>query len=302
MARIRSIKPEFWTSEQVVECSREARLLFIGLWNFADDRGIHPSSERVIKMRVFPADDDITSSNVRRMVDELLSRHLLIEYEVEGQRFLKVTGWERHQRIDKPSYKYPVPTPDSPILPTPSPTVRRALVEDLPPERREGEEGKEGEETVADQSTTRRRKLAQPTQLSPAWTLPDDWRADAASRRTAAKLPPANLDLEAVRFRDYWTRKGTARADWRATWLNWILRSDPAKPTNGNGHAGNGHLPLSPPPPRTPEEAAERGRKARLKAALRDVQLDLDIGKITDDEAKQRRIDAYRAAGEEFPR
>jgi hypothetical protein len=39
MARIRTIKPEFWTDEKVVECSFEARLMFIGMFNFADDKG-----------------------------------------------------------------------------------------------------------------------------------------------------------------------------------------------------------------------------------------------------------------------
>jgi len=43
MARIRTIKPEFWVSEQVGECSPNARLLFIGMWNFCDDRGVHPA-------------------------------------------------------------------------------------------------------------------------------------------------------------------------------------------------------------------------------------------------------------------
>ena len=46
MARIRTIKPEFWTSEQVVDCSPTARLLFIGLWNFCDDGGVHPDLKR----------------------------------------------------------------------------------------------------------------------------------------------------------------------------------------------------------------------------------------------------------------
>ena len=44
MARIRSIKPQFWTSEQIADCSSNARLLFIGLWNFCDDCGVHPAS------------------------------------------------------------------------------------------------------------------------------------------------------------------------------------------------------------------------------------------------------------------
>ena len=32
MPRIRTIKPEFWTDEKIIELSLPARLLFIGLW------------------------------------------------------------------------------------------------------------------------------------------------------------------------------------------------------------------------------------------------------------------------------
>ena len=44
MARIRTIKPEFWTDEKVVTLPFEARLLFIGMWNFCDDEGYRGSS------------------------------------------------------------------------------------------------------------------------------------------------------------------------------------------------------------------------------------------------------------------
>ncbi len=57
MSRIRTVKPEFWTSEQVISCSPLSRLLFIGLWNFCDDNGVHPASYVRIKTEVFPADN-----------------------------------------------------------------------------------------------------------------------------------------------------------------------------------------------------------------------------------------------------
>lgn len=57
MARIRTIKPEFWTSEQVMNCSRDARLLFIGLWNFCDDYGRHPANSKQLKALIFPDDN-----------------------------------------------------------------------------------------------------------------------------------------------------------------------------------------------------------------------------------------------------
>ena len=36
MARNRMIKPEFWSSETLMSISRDARLTFIGIWNFCD--------------------------------------------------------------------------------------------------------------------------------------------------------------------------------------------------------------------------------------------------------------------------
>jgi len=107
VARIRTIKPEFWTSEQIVECSRDARLLFIGLWNFCDDAGRHPASLKRIKMEIFPG-DEITSSNIRRMIDELINNELLLEYQNDGMSYWQVTGW-KHQKIDRPTIKYPDP-------------------------------------------------------------------------------------------------------------------------------------------------------------------------------------------------
>lgn len=111
MARIRSIKPEFWSSEQVMECSPLARLLFIGLWNFADDAGRHPLSPRQIKALVFPG-DDMACENIRELIDELSSNGLLNIYAVDGKEYFEITGW-RHQKIDRPqSPKYPAPIAD----------------------------------------------------------------------------------------------------------------------------------------------------------------------------------------------
>lgn len=131
MARIRSIKPEFFTSEQVAECSTNARLLFVGMWCFCDDQGIHPDSPARLKMEVFPS-DDLTKSDVEKYVEELVAVGLIQRYEVEGQKYLIVTGWSRHQKIDKPSKKYPLPLAeqspnDTGSLPEDSANVRRVL-------------------------------------------------------------------------------------------------------------------------------------------------------------------------------
>lgn len=111
MARIRTIKPEFWTGEQVMECSPNARLLFIGLWNFCDDAGRHPMTPRQIKALVFPS-DDFSVDFVQGMLDELSSNGLIMPYSVGGKEYFEVTGW-RHQKIDRPQApKYPSPLAD----------------------------------------------------------------------------------------------------------------------------------------------------------------------------------------------
>lgn len=123
MARIRTIKPEFWTSAQVVECSLKARLLFIGLWNFCDDSGRIEDSPRQIKMKIFPG-DDFTADDIHEMLNELSVNGLILRYQVEQKRFIQVTGWH-HQKINRPNpSKFPEP-PD---------TTHGALSEPHPPE------------------------------------------------------------------------------------------------------------------------------------------------------------------------
>ncbi len=111
MSRIRTIKPDFWTSEQVISCSPLARLIFIGLWNFCDDNGVHPASYVRLKAEVFPV-DNLSNDEVKKLVSELICNDLLREYSVEEKSYWIVTGWKKHQRIDKPTYRHPLPLSD----------------------------------------------------------------------------------------------------------------------------------------------------------------------------------------------
>src|SRR6266540_1203181 len=104
MSRIRTTKPEYWSSEQIMNLTVPARLLFIGMWNFCDDAGNHPSGIKTLKAEVLPGDEiDVTP-----LVQEMIDQGLLVEYEVEGKRYWHITGWH-HQKIDKPNYKHPLP-------------------------------------------------------------------------------------------------------------------------------------------------------------------------------------------------
>jgi hypothetical protein len=124
MARIRTIKPEFWTDEKIVELSPFSRLLFIGLWNFADDEGRMVFSLGRIKMQIFPGD----SLDISELFGEI--RGKLVEiYTIDNIEYLQITGFSRHQKIDKRmSSKYPAPPipSDSPrFTPTYTDSPRR---------------------------------------------------------------------------------------------------------------------------------------------------------------------------------
>jgi hypothetical protein len=99
VARIRTIKPEFWTDEELTECSRDARLLFIGTWNFADDNGNLDRSAKQLKARVFPIDN----IDCEPLIQELMTHRKLIEYSVSGKKYLHIRGFAKHQVINRPS-------------------------------------------------------------------------------------------------------------------------------------------------------------------------------------------------------
>jgi hypothetical protein len=99
MPRIRSIKPDFWTDEKIVELPMPERLFFIGTWNFADDFGNLPRSPQKLKMQIFPAD----VIDVEPLVRSLITHGLLTEYSVKGSLYLHINGFRKHQRINRPS-------------------------------------------------------------------------------------------------------------------------------------------------------------------------------------------------------
>ncbi len=115
MARIRTIKPDFWVDEKVVEVSAFARLLFIGLWNFADDVGRMEYRPNKIKMQIFPAD----SLDISELIGELRGESLVNVYVVEGKEYLGINGFSKHQKIDKRlNSKHPPPAGSPQFTPT----------------------------------------------------------------------------------------------------------------------------------------------------------------------------------------
>lgn len=223
MARIRTIKPDFFTSEDVVRLTPMARLLYIATWMEADREGRMVWRPGTLKLRYLPGDD----CEVLALTQELINGGLIVLYEAGGQQLAHIPTFTRHQIINNRETPSVLPTPpDACTTRAPRVTDAPQTLDDAPEvvERATGTplvgkegKGKEGKEHA---SATRAGAAAQGTRLPSDWVLPEDWRAYCVEKRS-------DLDPDAVaeNFRDYWhgkAGKDGRMADWRATWQRWV--------------------------------------------------------------------------------
>ncbi|HZN76074.1 MAG TPA: hypothetical protein VFC00_30960 [Micromonosporaceae bacterium] len=98
MARSRTLKPEFWTDEVIVELSFAARLFYQGCWNFSIcDQGHIDDSPKSLKMKIFPADDVDPAA----LIDELIKWGRLRRKETpDGRTYLHVGTLVKHTRME----------------------------------------------------------------------------------------------------------------------------------------------------------------------------------------------------------
>lgn len=111
MPRIRSIKPEFWSSPQIGQLDPYWRLLFIAMWNWADDYGRGTCEPRELMGFAFPHDDEMTVEEFRRGLGGIHRVFGVKFYRVAGRSYYLIPTWEKHQKIDKRAKgsKYPSP-------------------------------------------------------------------------------------------------------------------------------------------------------------------------------------------------
>lgn len=102
MARIRTIKPEFWDDQKIASLPIGARLLFIGIWNFSDDFGIVRSNSSWLKARIFPYDESLRALEVNGWIDALVNARMLIPLEYEGEGYYKIRTFDAHQIVNRP--------------------------------------------------------------------------------------------------------------------------------------------------------------------------------------------------------
>ena len=232
--RIRSIKPEFWTSEDIAALDWATRLLFIGIWSYVDDNGVGRDNPKLILADLFPLEDnprDILAT-VSRGLQRLRDVGLISRYEVDGKPFLHVSSWADHQRIDRPNKpRYPLPTSENVVIRDTLASVSRVSRETPLPgagEQRNRGTGEQGITTSAIADAAPGKPVADPEGFAAFWNAYDKRagrKAAVSAFRSAVKkrgVTPELLTAAATEYVGWQKREGkhpkyTKNA---STWLN----------------------------------------------------------------------------------
>ena len=107
MARIRSIKPQFFLNEDVAALPFQWRLLFIGLWTQADRDGRLEDRPARLKAMLFPYDN----LNVNEGLCALASAGLITRYDGDGLRLIAIPTWAKHQQPNVKESQSELPPP-----------------------------------------------------------------------------------------------------------------------------------------------------------------------------------------------
>jgi hypothetical protein len=137
MARIRTIKPEFFTSEDIVSLSPLARLLYIATWCEADKEGRLPWKPMTFKLRYFPGD----SCDIHALCKELVDAGLVKLY---GEGLAYIPQFGKHQHVNPRESASILPEPKGSRVGTRHDASARVNSEIDPQVGREGK-GKEGD-------------------------------------------------------------------------------------------------------------------------------------------------------------
>lgn len=233
MARIRTIKPEFWSDEKLSECSLSARLTFIGLWSFADDQGRLEYQPSRLRMQIYPC-GSVSVQALTEMLGVLTEHSLIRRYEVDGKSFIDIPGFEKHQRINRPT---PSKLPEYSL--SPHGVLREHSSLELEGKGTGTGSGAHALSTVSGAGRTgesTRGVAARPKVLGSS-RVPADFLPDLEYAR--AHLPGVDAEAEAQKFRD-WEFK-TPRKDWAACWRTWVAncreRGQYAKPSTARRDA-----------------------------------------------------------------
>lgn len=198
MARIRTIKPSFWSDSKVVALSPLARLMFIGMWNFAEcDLGHLSDDAGAIKRQVLPDDD----ADADQLIEEIIASGMVARVQtLSGRRYLHIVHLSDHQKTDpRWSTRCPVcaqTRPNSSSLTETHPSLDEPHRVDgeAPPNSAQERKGKE----VKTSSSTASRPTVDDTEFARFWAAYPRKVGKGEARKAWAKVIKSGITVDQV--------------------------------------------------------------------------------------------------------
>jgi hypothetical protein len=140
VARIRTIKPEFWTHEDLSLLPEATHMLAAALLNHSDDEGYFNANPGLVKAACCPLREPSVSIQDSLKALENIG-FIRTCAGSDGKRYGQVVTFDDHQRVNRPT-----PSKIKPLCSFTESSVspQEKLIDDSPPERKGKEQGKEG--------------------------------------------------------------------------------------------------------------------------------------------------------------
>lgn len=205
MARIRTIKPDFWKDEDLSELPEITHLFAAALLNYADDEGYFNANPKLIKAELFPLREP--SLSIHGMLNELSNMgYLTLFSDGSGKFYGLINNFTKHQKINRPTVsKLSSITETCAVVTELSVNAHGKLTESsLSPHPRKGKEGK-GKEGKGDMS-------GKPDDAA-CENLPEHEAIEYLNKKTGRNYRPVESNLKLVRGR---LREGFTLEDLKA--------------------------------------------------------------------------------------
>jgi len=105
MARLRTLKPGYFANEELALIHPLGRILFAGLWCWADREGRLEDRPRRLKNEILGYDE----CDVDALLRDLDARGFIARYEVGGERYIQVIKFWRHQKPHRSEVESVIP-------------------------------------------------------------------------------------------------------------------------------------------------------------------------------------------------
>lgn len=244
----RILREGILTSERVNELTPPAEVFYRRLMSVVDDFGRYYAKHSLLRAGLFPLKlDYVRDADIASWIGCAREAGLIVVYSVEGKDYLEIVDFRQQVRAKESRF----PAPPAGVVPV---IGSRDASDVQAPSGRIADDKQASSTCVADAQQMRTKTY--PYSESESGTAPPSSRGARLSLAAApdewvqfCRKERKDLDPTALfaQFRDYWIAqpgpKGV-KADWFATWRNWVRRDNGASSRRPSSALEPGRIPI----------------------------------------------------------